>query len=259
MNDLLEASYKTYRNGGMTQEKFYQSLQQNLARADRDGLINLLGFDPSKVDLALIAEAYEIASFLGTDEATLQLLTTFAKDYVGAQSTLDWAEFTGGGVFEIVLAALLVAFTGGVGIVGQVGSKVRHLSKLRNLGYIFRRLGKLLKRKKLNKKVRALVDSKKKVKAELPEGKKLSAKKTLTYQHGQSDGGPGTWQKQTTPTGGADYQHKVTGAPKDTEYVVKTNKMKSGEKKFDGYDPETNTLIDSKDWKTGKNGCLLLW
>lgn len=35
------------------------------------------------------------------------------------------------------------------------------------------------------------------------------------------------------------------------EYVVKVDKtiMPSGEKKFDGYDPATNTLIDAKDWK----------
>lgn len=72
--------------------------------------------------------------------------------------------------------------------------------------------------------------------------------KKPSYQHGQSDGGPGTWENRTTPEKGADYQKKVTGAPKDTEYVVKTDKMKSGEKKFDGYDPEDNTLIDAKDW-----------
>ncbi|EIK47031.1 hypothetical protein O59_001052 [Cellvibrio sp. BR] len=33
--------------------------------------------------------------------------------------------------------------------------------------------------------------------------------------------------------------------------------MKSGKKKFDGYDPETNTLIDAKDWETGSKWCLL--
>jgi hypothetical protein len=30
--------------------------------------------------------------------------------------------------------------------------------------------------------------------------------------------------------------------------------MKSGKKKFDGYDPETNTLIDAKDWEVGPKG-----
>ncbi|MDN5478063.1 MAG: DUF4280 domain-containing protein [Chryseobacterium sp.] len=72
--------------------------------------------------------------------------------------------------------------------------------------------------------------------------------KKPTYRIGESDGGPGTWENRHSPQKGADYQKKTTGAPDNTEYVVKTDKMKSGEKKFDGYDPETNTLQDSKDW-----------
>jgi hypothetical protein len=84
----------------------------------------------------------------------------------------------------------------------------------------------------------------------LPKGSKgiFGKKRKPSYIHGQSDGGPGTWEHRTTPKTGAEYQEQVTGAPKDTEYVVKTKKMKNGEKKFDGYDPETNTLIDAKDW-----------
>lgn len=78
--------------------------------------------------------------------------------------------------------------------------------------------------------------------------------KTPTYKIGDTDGGPGVWSKETTPAKGADYQGKVTGAPKDTEYVVETSVMKSGRKKFDGYDPERNVLTDAKDWKTGKGG-----
>lgn len=78
-------------------------------------------------------------------------------------------------------------------------------------------------------------------------GKAYEAKKP-PFKDGQSDGGPGTWETRTTPEKGAAYQEQVTGAPKNTEYVVKTDKMKSGEKKFDGYDPETNTLKDAKDW-----------
>ncbi len=83
---------------------------------------------------------------------------------------------------------------------------------------------------------------------ELGDMVKKTPKKKPTFKHGESDGGPGTWQKETTPQKGADYQEKVTGAPKDTEYVVKTDMMKSGKKKFDGYDPETNSLTDAKDW-----------
>jgi len=182
------------------------------------------------------------------------MLTQFGKDYAGAQSTIEWAEFAGGGVFEIVLTALLLMFTGGVGNVAQAASKIRHAGKLKSLGSIFRNLGRLLKRNKLQRKVRVEVDTKKSVQTELPEDKNLAAKKKPKFQHGQSDGGPGTWEKELTPSKGADYQHKVTGAPKDTEYVVKTDRMASGKKKFDGYDPETNTLIDAKDWDSDPKG-----
>ncbi|MFV0305047.1 MAG: Tox-REase-5 domain-containing protein [Moheibacter sp.] len=73
-------------------------------------------------------------------------------------------------------------------------------------------------------------------------------KKKPRYKIGESDGGPGTWENRHSPKKGADYQKKTTGAPDNTEYVVKTDRMKSGEKKYDGYDPETNTLLDAKDW-----------
>jgi hypothetical protein len=81
------------------------------------------------------------------------------------------------------------------------------------------------------------------------DGKAYEANiKKPSFKNGQSDGGPGTWETRPTPEKGAVYQEKVTGAPKDTEYVVKTDKMKSGEKKFDGYDPDRNVLTDAKDW-----------
>ncbi|UUA71076.1 hypothetical protein [Cellvibrio sp. QJXJ] len=102
------------------------------------------------------------------------MLTQFGKDYAGAQSSIEWAEFAGGGVFEIVLTALLLMFTGGIGNVAQGASKIRHAGKLKSLGSIFRNLGKLLKRKKLRRKVRVNVDTKKPVKTELPEDKKPS-------------------------------------------------------------------------------------
>ena len=74
------------------------------------------------------------------------------------------------------------------------------------------------------------------------------AESVSKYRFGQSDGGPGTWEHRYTPKKGASYQQHVTGAPRHTEYVVKTKLTPSGEKKFDGYKKETNTLIDAKDW-----------
>jgi len=69
-----------------------------------------------------------------------------------------------------------------------------------------------------------------------------------SYKHGESDGGPGEWGYNHTPAKGADYQHQVTGAPRHTEYIVKTDLMPSGQKAFDGYDPKRDVLLDAKDW-----------
>ncbi len=176
LNNLLEASYKSYQSGSLTEEKWRQSLLDNMKRGELEDLTRLLGFDPGKIDLTLITEAYEITALIATDDATLDILKNFAKAYAGAQSSLDWAEFAGGGVFEITLAALLIAFTGGAGLVVQAGSKIRHISRLRKLGDLLRRLGKLLKRRQLNKKIKVGVDNKTKVEADRLEGPKLAAR-----------------------------------------------------------------------------------
>ena len=261
LSNALHAAYTSYYDGELTSAQWKQSFIQNMQDEEIKDIARILGIDPSHLSAEglqnlknIFAEAYEITAFIADDPESLDMLMQFGKDYAGAQSSIEWAEFAGGGVFEIVLTALLLMFTGGIGNVAQGVSKIRHAGKLKSLGSIFRNLGKLLKRKKLRKKVRVEVDSKKKVDTDLPEDKNLAPKKKPTYQHGQSDGGPGTWEKETTPQKGSDYQQKVTGAPKDTEYVVKTDKMASGRKKFDGYDPETDTLIDAKDWDAGPKG-----
>ena len=177
LNNLLEAGYKSYQSGDLTEGKWRQSLLDNMKQEELEDLSRLLGFDPGTIDLTRITEAYEITALIARDDATLAILKNFAKDYVGAQSSLDWAEFAGGGVFEIVLAALLIAFTGGAGLVVQAGSKIRHVSRLRKLGGLFRRLGKALKRKQLNKKIKVGVDKKTRVEADRLEGPKLTSGK----------------------------------------------------------------------------------
>jgi hypothetical protein len=76
-----------------------------------------------------------------------------------------------------------------------------------------------------------------------------------SFVHGQSDGGKGVWSYNSRTSGSdstwAKYQSQVTGAPDGTEYLVKTDLMSSGQKWFDGYDPNRNVLLDAKrylDW-----------
>lgn len=69
------------------------------------------------------------------------------------------------------------------------------------------------------------------------------------YQIGQSDGGPGTWQIENgIGSRESAYQSKVTGAPEGQQYIVPDSNVASGQTSFDGYDPDTNTLLDAKCW-----------
>lgn len=181
VNNLLHAGYKSYQDGTLTSAEWKQNLAKNLQDEEIKDIARILGIDARHLSREglqqlkeLIAEAYEITAFIADDPESLDLLTQFGKDYAGAQSSIEWAEFAGGGVFEIVLAALLLMFTGGVGNVAQGVSKIRHANKLKSLGSIFRNLGKVLKRKKLRRKIRVNVDTKKPVQTELPKDRKPS-------------------------------------------------------------------------------------
>lgn len=177
MNNLLQASYTSYRNGKLTWADWRQSLTKNYQDEEFKDLADLLGIDIRNLDkdevLLITTEAYEIVAYIADDAEFRDMFIQFGKDYAGAQSSIEWAEFAGGGLFEIVLTALLLAFTGGLGNAAQIASKIRHAARLRTLGGMLRKLGKLLQRKKLNKKTQGGVDSKHKVEAEKPEGQKL--------------------------------------------------------------------------------------
>ena len=171
VNNLLHAGYKSYQDGTLTSAEWKQNLAKNLQDEEIKDIARILGIDASHLSSEGLQRLKEL---IADDPESLDLLTQFGKDYASAQSSIEWAEFAGGGVFEIVLAALLLMFTGGVGNVAQGLSKIRHANKLKSLGSIFRNLGKVLKRKRLRKKVRVNVDTKKPVKTDLPEDKKPS-------------------------------------------------------------------------------------
>lgn len=185
LNNLLQAGYKSYYNGELNSAQWRQSIANNLKDEELKDIARILGIDVKHLSpegaqrlKELFAEAYEITAFIADDKESLDMLVQFGKDYASAQSSIEWAEFAGGGVFEIVLTALLLMFTGGIGNVAQGASKIRHAGKLKSLGSIFRNLLKLLKRKKLRKKLRVNVDTKKTVRTELPEDKKLKSGKS---------------------------------------------------------------------------------
>lgn len=118
-------------------------------------LVEALGFDPSSITREQLAEAYELACFIYEDGPSKAMLGRFAVDYAKAQNVEEIAEFSGGALFEIVLAALLIVFTGGIGLAARGAASVSYLDKLARLGNAFRRLGAALKRARIRRSGRA--------------------------------------------------------------------------------------------------------
>ncbi|HEX8698019.1 MAG TPA: Tox-REase-5 domain-containing protein [Myxococcaceae bacterium] len=67
-----------------------------------------------------------------------------------------------------------------------------------------------------------------------------------SYKLGESDGGPGQWEKAPVRPKGVGYQKDVTGAPEGVEYAVPA-RTSSGKVLFDGY--KDGKLLDAKDWE----------
>lgn len=114
-------------------------------------LVEALGFDPSSITREQLAEAYELACFIYEDGPSKAMLGRFAVDYAKAQNVEEVAEFSGGALFEIVLAALLIVFTGGVGLAARGAASVSYLDKLARLGNALKRLSAALKRARIRR------------------------------------------------------------------------------------------------------------
>jgi hypothetical protein len=137
------------------QGSWYDDFLQNYSQAQHQELVEALGFDPSNISREQIAQAYEAACFIHEDGPSKQMLGRFAMDYAKAQNVEELAEFGGGAVFELVLAALLVVFTGGIGLAARGAASVRHAALLQRLGSALQRLSGALKNAKIKLKGRA--------------------------------------------------------------------------------------------------------
>jgi len=127
------------------------SFQNSFSAEQHRELIEAFGFDPSKINREQVAEAYELACFIAEDGPSKEMLARFVADYALAQNYEEVAEFGGGAVFEIVFAALLVLFTGGVGVVASA----RLLPLVQRLGQRLRGLGQSLRNARIKKAGRA--------------------------------------------------------------------------------------------------------
>lgn len=114
-------------------------------------LVEALGFDPSAISREQLAEVYETANFIFDDGPSREILGRFAVDYAKAQNHEELAEFGGGVAFEIVLAALLIAFTGGLGLAARGALTAAKLKSLTLLGEALKVLGRRLKSRRIQR------------------------------------------------------------------------------------------------------------
>ncbi|GAA5216491.1 hypothetical protein GCM10025776_17320 [Corallincola platygyrae] len=146
--------------------------------SEHQALVKALGFDPSQITKEMMAEAYEVASFVYDDAETQAQLVKFGKDYVSLQHHTELTEIGGGAVFEIVLAALLAVATGGAAAVALGASK---LAKLKKLGALFQQLAKQLKKKAKFKKQSGATNGKIEAKLDKPEGADIAEGQTKRF------------------------------------------------------------------------------
>ena len=144
----LIVAWKSYNSDS---DEWATTYKNNIEIADHKELVEALGFDPDKVTAEVIAEAYEITGYLFDDEASRTLIKQFAKDFALAQDRTEWAEFAGGAIFEIVLSAVIVGLTGGLGAAVVAAKSTRHVGKLAELGKVLKKLADKLKAVKLRK------------------------------------------------------------------------------------------------------------
>ncbi|WP_346839621.1 polymorphic toxin type 46 domain-containing protein [Microbulbifer sp. SAOS-129_SWC] len=122
-------------------------------------VVDVLGFDPSKITVEQLELAFEVAHLICDDAALRSDIARFAKDYVKAQHSLEITEFAGGGVFEIVLTIVLAAITGGAGAAAVLAKNGRLLTRFRGIGELMVDFAKYQKsRRALAKKRGARID-----------------------------------------------------------------------------------------------------
>jgi hypothetical protein len=134
-------------NAKVTPEKSWVgSFLTQFNDAQHHELAEALGFDPFAISREQLASAYEKASYIFEDEESRLILARFARDYVKIQNHESILEFTGGMVFEIALAAILVFLTGGTGLAARgTASSAKLLPIVEKLGKQLDELGDNLK------------------------------------------------------------------------------------------------------------------
>ncbi|MBX2857940.1 MAG: RHS repeat protein, partial [Cellvibrionaceae bacterium] len=139
VNDVVNPVMRGYRNfvnmrKASEDENFWQSYQEKTLISERRELVEMLGFDPGKIDADMLFKAWDVVDVIMDDPALRSCLGRFANDYLAAQHSLEYAEIAGGGIFELLLTLVLSAVSGGAAAVAVVASKARLVKLFDNAG-----------------------------------------------------------------------------------------------------------------------------
>jgi hypothetical protein len=165
-------------------EDFSKTYSDTYVKGEKRELVEAIGFDPTAITEQQIDEAMAMTSLVMDDPSVRGMLYQFTKDYAEAQHAIEVTNVIGSAVFEIILAIVMAAVTGGVGVIAAVGSKAHLIKKFQKVGDLLQDFAKATRSLKLQAKKRK---TKSNQNAALPV-EKVDAKKTDA--HGAEDGKP---------------------------------------------------------------------
>ncbi|WP_299941937.1 RHS repeat-associated core domain-containing protein [uncultured Microbulbifer sp.] len=129
-------------------KSFEESGREYLSAVQRE-VVDVLGFDPSKITRQQLELALDVAQLIYAEPALRDAIYRFARDYVKAQHSLEITELAGSGAFEIILTIVLAAVTGGAGAVISLVKNARLLKAFRGIGELMLDFAKLKKQRSL--------------------------------------------------------------------------------------------------------------
>jgi hypothetical protein len=146
-NQLSNALTSAWNATSTDGESWTNSFIHNYSKAQKDELTQALGFDPEQIEPIHLAQAYEFTCFIYSDSPSKKLIANFLLEYIKSQNPEEIAEFSGAVLFEVVLGALLIYFTGGVGLVARAGQSISAnvLELLKTIGETLIKIANLIK------------------------------------------------------------------------------------------------------------------
>ncbi|MFA0809928.1 RHS repeat-associated core domain-containing protein [Microbulbifer epialgicus] len=218
----------------LNDKSFEESIEEHLSLIHRE-VVDVLGFDPSKITQAQLELAFEVAELIYEEAPLRDAIYRFAKDYANAQHSLEITEMAGGGVFEIILTFVLAVVTAGAGAAVVIAKNARLMTSYRAVGDLMLEFAKI-------KKQRSLL-SKKYSGKDADEGKGASFADLPSSEtvNPYSEGGP-------LPTGGGSTQSQRHNNDTNPESDTSTQ-----EKQTQNSNPNPSNEPDKASTATGKN------